>query len=174
MFPIVVLEGPIVTIIAGFLASKNYMDFWISYFISIIANIFADTIYYYIGKYSKNKFTRKLARKIGINESKSIRIQENIKKNVGKTLIIGKLAYVVTIPIIVACGTIKVPILKFIFYSTIGTSLISFIMILIGFYLGNALNEINSILNFISAIIILTIFIFIMHIARKKIKNKTI
>ena len=54
LFPLVVVEGPIVTLIAGFLVSTKFMAFIPAYITIIIADLVGDFGFYSIGRWCFN------------------------------------------------------------------------------------------------------------------------
>src|SRR3989338_6750213 len=56
LFPIVIVEGPIITVIAGFLSSLGQLNFFISYAIAVVGDVVGDCIYYALGFYGRQKF----------------------------------------------------------------------------------------------------------------------
>ena len=55
LFPLVVVEGPIVTIIAGFLVSLGFMDFIPTYLTIVSGDLVGDFVYYSAGRWWLNK-----------------------------------------------------------------------------------------------------------------------
>lgn len=55
LFPIVVVEGPIITVIAGFLSSLGYLNIIIAYLVVVAGDIVGDSAYYAIGFYGRKK-----------------------------------------------------------------------------------------------------------------------
>ena len=55
LFPLVVIEGPVVTIITGFLVSLGFMDFIPAYFTIMAGDLTGDVLYYSAGRWWLNK-----------------------------------------------------------------------------------------------------------------------
>ena len=50
-FPLMIIEGPIVTLIASFMASMGVFDVWFVLFLSVLGDLIADIIFYGIGRW---------------------------------------------------------------------------------------------------------------------------
>lgn len=124
LFPISILEGPIITIISGFLVSLGKLNFLTCFIILVLGDLLGDSIHYVIG-YFGYKF-------------KSItRISnEQFAQHPIKTLLIGKMTLGVGSLVLIAAGLSKYPFKKFIFYNFIVSFLKTFILLLVGYYFG--------------------------------------
>ena len=66
LFPIMVFEGPIITILAGFLSSLGYLNIFIAYGIVVMGDIVGDSLYYAAGRWSKQFIFTRWGRYIGV------------------------------------------------------------------------------------------------------------
>ena len=55
LFPLALVEGPVIAIVAGFLIRLGYLDLSAAYLIMCAGDFFPDTAYYYIGKLAHSK-----------------------------------------------------------------------------------------------------------------------
>lgn len=90
LFPVMVLEGPIITIIAGFLSSLELLNPFLVYAVVVIADLFGDFVYYAIGRWGRKNFINKWGKYIGLSAAKIIRLESHFEKHTRKTLIFGK------------------------------------------------------------------------------------
>ena len=109
LFPILVIEGPIATLIAGFLASPNAHIFNIVflYFFVLVADIFGDSLYYWIGRLTGKKIlTRfKLWKNKDYDYEKAMK--EYFNKRGPITIMLGKISHGFGWPSMLAAGAIK-------------------------------------------------------------------
>lgn len=163
LFPLMVLEGPIVTVIAGFLISLGTMSWTAAYIIIVIGDLVGDLMFYYIGKIGRLKWVRRWGKYIGLTEYRVERVEKFFKEHPGKTLLFGKFSHVVGAPVIIAAGMAKMPILHFLWWNFLGTLPKSLILLLLGFYFGQAYVLINRYLNdfFIAGTILVIILALI-------------
>lgn len=152
LFPIIVIEGPIISVVAGFLIALNYLSFYGAFIVVVFGDLVGDVLDYSIGRWGGRKIIDKWGRYIGINSEQVKKVEGHFERNAGKTLLLGKALHGIGGVFLYAAGAAKVPILKFIWFNFLGTVPKSFILILIGFYFGHAISTVKSYLELISAI----------------------
>ncbi|MFA6027576.1 MAG: DedA family protein [Patescibacteria group bacterium] len=176
-FPAAVVEGPIVTIIAGFLVGQDMMNFAIVYVIAVAGDVAGDVLHYAIGRWGRQSLIDKWGKYFGITTARIKSFDKHFKNHSGKTLLLGKLAHGVGGVILAAAGASKVPLKKFIFYNTIGSIPKSLLLILIGFYFGQAFYRINKYLDYFAfstfalGVLLLLVYMGVLRYG-KKIKKK--
>ncbi|MCX6763459.1 MAG: DedA family protein [Candidatus Moranbacteria bacterium] len=162
LFPIVVIEGPIITVIVGLMVSLGSLNFLIAFPLIVVADVVGDCLYYAIGRYAGKRFLERWGRYIGIKISDLDKIENHYKQHSGKTLVIGKLSHAFGVAVLLGAGMAKMPISEFIWYNFIATVPKSLVLFLIGFYFGNFYNQINKYLDYTA---IASLFIFIIFVA---------
>ncbi len=172
LFPVVVVEGPIATVIAGFIISLGIMNFILAYFVVVFGDITGDAIYYAIGRWGRESFLEKWGKYIGFPVEKIVPIEKHFENHGARTLFIGKMAHGIGAVFLIAAGLVKMPFLKFISANFLATLVKSLGLLLIGYFFGQAISKINSILEFIGAISIsagiIIIFIFFHYYKNKE------
>lgn len=173
LFPIVVVEGPIVTVIAGFLASTGQLNPFVAYGIVVVGDLTGDTVSYMIGRWGRRRFIERWGHYIGLTIERIQKIEQHFDRHTAKTIILGKLAYSLEMPFLVAAGLAKVPYRRFLFYTFIPTVPKSLLFLLIGYYFGRAYVEFSRYLNFtalamVALALLLTLIYFIIRKASRK------
>lgn len=179
LFPLAIAEGPIVTVIAGFLSSLGRFNIYAVYTVVVAGDVIGDGVYYAFGYYGRQKFTERWGHLVGITTERVLRLEKHFEKHSGKTLVIGKLSHAVGGVVLVAAGMAKVPFWKFIWYNFISTLPKSLILLLIGFYFGETYNKISTYFDYtaigtISLTIIFLVTYFVVKKASKKYGNENI
>lgn len=162
LFPIAVAEGPIVTILAGFLASQGKLGFFTAYIVIVSGDLVGDSIYYAIGRFARRSAIERWGYYVGITPEKIERLTKHFQNNSGKTFLIGKITNVLGVIILVAAGLVKMPFKKFSLYNIVITLPKSLMLLLIGFYFGQAYVRINKYLNSTALAILVIIVLFIL------------
>ena len=155
LFPITILEGPIVTMISGMLSSPafGYMSvFWV-YPIVVIGDLVGDVITYAFGYYGRHGFIHRWGKYFGLNDERVQAVEDHFEKHPGKTLLIGKLTHAAGGPILFAAGMGNVPFWKFLWYNFIGTLPKSLVLMLLGYFFGHALDQINNGIGYVSGVV---------------------
>lgn len=170
LFPLVFIEGPATTIVAGFAASIGIMNIAVALVVVIIADLAADSLYYAIGRLGRENFVQKWGHFVGIDAKKAIYLEDNFSHHIGKSLWIGKTTLVIGIAFLVTAGLMRYPFKKFFTINLIATSIKSLIFILIGFYFGQTFNLLKRDLNYLMiGTTIIAIALISMLFIRKKI-----
>lgn len=173
LFPITVIEGPIITIIAGFLSSVDLLNIFIVYPVIVVADLTGDFIYYSIGRWGRENFLDKYGKYFGLKKSNIEKLEEHFDRHTKKTLILGKLSHAFGAPILVAAGIVRFPILKFLWFNALATIPKSLIFLLIGFYFGQAYVKFNKYLNYFSiGFLVLAILLIIAYYAYNRIRRR--
>ena len=162
LFPLVAIEGPIVTVIAGFLASLGQMEFIIALIIVITGDLAGDTIYYLLGKWGGRPWMKRWGHYIGLNEHRIAKLETHFKKHPAKTLLLGKLAHGFGGPVLAAAGLADLPYLSFFLFNLAPTVPKSLLLFLLGFYFGIVNNYFNSVIIILFSFSVLLCLLFFM------------
>jgi len=176
LFPLACFEGPLVAIIVGFFIHLGYLDILPSYLLLIAGDFFPDTIYYYIGRYSnKSKIIKKYISKSNFLSKNFDQIKTIWHTHTLKTMFFAKLAYGLSIPLLISSGNAKLPYKKFVFNVIIVSIFQYGIFLLIGYYFGRSSGLMAKYIKFAGiiigfiGIIIIVAYIFIKKYAKKQI-----
>jgi len=177
LFPFAVLEGPIVTVIAGYLSSMNLLNFWIVYGVVVLGDTVGDILYFAAGKWGRMKFCRRWGRFLDMRIERVERLEKYFAKHAGKTLFWGKFGYGVVGTLMFAAGIADVSFMRFLGFTFIATLIKSMILVQIGFYFGYAYEQIKIYLDYTSyitialAILLILIYIYFQRRAKNILEN---
>jgi len=175
LFPLTVLEGPIVTVTAGLMSSLGLMNFYIVYIIVVAGDLTGDGLYYSIGRWGRRPLER-WGKYIGMHPEKIEQIEKHFNEHGGKTLIAAKLSHAVGGIVLVSAGIARIPFRKFIFFNFWATLPKSLVLILIGYYFGDTYMKLQKFVDsawvgtFSIAILMFVIYMFLRR-AGKKLSN---
>jgi membrane protein DedA with SNARE-associated domain len=160
LFPIAIVEGPIISIIAGFLISTKVLNPFITYPVLVFGDVVGDTLYYALGRYGGERFVLRWGHRIGITPSALTKTENLLHRHGAKLYIFGKVQGLGSL-ILIAAGITKIPYPRFIWINTLITLVKTFILVLIGYYFGYAYATIDGYLNkagIISTLVIVIVF----------------
>jgi len=173
LFPIVVIEGPIITVIAGYLTQQGILIFFIAYVVIIIGDLVGDALYYALGRWGRNGIVDKWGKYVGLSRERISSLDDHFKKHSGKTILLSKLAHGVGAIILAAAGASKMPFWKFIFYNFVGSIPKSLALMTVGYFFGHAYNEINKYFDSAGlATIFVAILALIIYLINRSLKKK--
>lgn len=172
-----VIEGPIVTVISGFLSAQGLMNPVFVYLVVITGDLTSDSLYYFLGRWGKNGAINKWGKYIGLSMDKISSLEKHFAKHGGKTVVFGKLAHGIGVVALAAAGASKMPYGKFLLFSFLGVMFQSLLFVLIGYYFGHAYTRIGQYFDYyaIFALIVVIILIVVYFLIRKysqKIEKK--
>ena len=168
LFPIAVLEGPIITIIAGFLVSLGKMNFFLAYMFVVLGDVVGDFLYYAIGRWGGKPFLVRWGKYLGVKEKHVEKIEKTFLEHSKKTLLFGKFSHAFGLLVLFSAGIAKEDIFEFLWVSTAGTMVKSMALLLVGFYFGYAYTKINTYIDYyvyvvIAAVVIIGVLYFIFN-----------
>ena len=166
------LPSEIVLPLAGILASEYNMNIILVILASIIGGIVGSLTNYYLGYCFGNPLIYKLKKKYPKTKraiKESYRWMEKYEKI---SVMLSRLVPIARTFISIVAGVTRMGVWEFILYSSVGISLWNTILILIGFVIGDNMNQISYILGTYSkAIAILLVISFIIYLV---LKNKNV
>ncbi len=164
IFLLVMIEGPIVSVITGSLIALGILNFIIAYIVIVTADLAGDSLHYAVGRYGGEKFINKWGHLIGLKPKDIIYLEKHYSDKGLSTLLIGKISHGIGGVVLISAGLAKMPFPKFIFYNFVATIVKSLVFLLLGFYFGQAITKINSVFEFIGytfiCLLIATIIIY--------------
>ena len=150
IFPFAVFEGPIVTIIAGFLSSLRQLNFWLAFAVVAFGDLAGDSFYYALGRFGRKRFLEKYGKYVGLHMARVEKLELHFQNHPWKIFGFGKFAHGTGSLILAAAGLAKVPYFKFLGYNIPTTLANSLVLITIGFYFGHAYESFDTYFGYAS------------------------
>ncbi len=177
LFPVTLFEGPIITVIAGYLSSLGFLNFYIAYIIVVLGDTAGDLLYYAAGRWGRWQFSKKWGYLFDIEEGKAAKMEKYFSRHAGKTLFVGKFGYGFVGSLLFASGIANVSVLRFLAFTFPATLIKSMMLLLVGFYFGYAYKRIAVYLDYTSyimvatAILLVIIYFSFQRRAKKMLEN---
>ena len=151
VFPLSVIEGPAVCVLAGFAVSLGYLG-PIGVFITLmLGDVVGDALYYALGRFGRKSFIDKYGKYLGLNARRIEMLESYFVKYHWQVLLIAK-TQAVGSPALVAAGVAKAPFGKYLWYNTLGSLPKVLVLEIIGFYFGKSYAAINTYIGYVAAI----------------------
>jgi membrane protein DedA with SNARE-associated domain len=171
IFPIAVVEGPIIMIISGFLVNLGVLNAFIAYSVLVVADVLGDTVYYFIGRYWRKTFwVKKLMSFFGYDETTELYLEEHFRKHKFRTFLIGKFTHGIGGMIEIASGIAGMRFWEYLFISFVTTMPKALVLVSIGYYAGIYYEKINGYFQNFAFITIGAVLIFVFFTVSKKLK----
>lgn len=136
MLPLMILEGPVATLISAMLASMGAFFWPWVLLLSILGDIIGDVILYWIGYKYGMHFVRKIGKHIGITEALVLRMEKYFTRHGGKTIFAVKSTVGLCWATFTAAGIVKMDFKKFLKYSFLGGIVWSGSLVAMGYFYG--------------------------------------
>ncbi len=149
LIPLAVAEGPIVSVIAGFLVTLGVFNLFAVYIIMVLGDILGDAIFYYIGYSGKTLFHYYFK----MNEEKIAKAKLYFEKNHNKAIAGSKIMWGIGTAGLIAAGVLHVPYKKYFKTCAMYSLAQSFIMMLLGVFFGQAYEIIGKYINYYASIV---------------------
>ncbi len=179
VFPLAIIEGPIITIISGLLAHLGYFSFVVVYLVLVLSDMVGCTLYYLAGRYWRNLvWIKKYLNKWGYSENTEKFLEEHFRKHKIETIVIAKFSHGFGWMAHISAGVAKVNYFEFLIFNILSAIPKTLLLMSIGYYIGNSINKINGYLGVISLTAIITVILivlfFVINPYVKKFWNKDI
>ncbi len=172
LFPFLILEGPVVTVIAAFLASPAHpiLSLPILLVEVIAADLAGDVFYYCLGRFSSKSGILKWGAKFGLTPSRFQKLEDHFVDHGGKTIAAGKIGHGIGWPTMIAAGATRMNFWRFLSIN-LGVSLIKTgVLIFLGYYYGESYNVLSNYIHYggliLSALLIGGIIAYILWKSR--------
>jgi membrane-associated protein len=175
LFPLAIVEGPVVAVIAGLLCSNQILNILFVYPIIVAGDITGDSLCYLFGRFGVPSFVKKIALKLGVKPEKIAVVRSYFDTNPIKTISLSKIALGIGVAGIYLAGNAKIPYKKFIVVC-FATSVLQYVFYLtLGLLFGSAYVQINRYLNMASTLMILaSVAVLLWLFIKSKLKNKPV
>lgn len=170
ILPLMIIEGPIVTILAAFMASVGIFNIWVVLILSITGDITGDILLYWIGRIWGIIFVRKIGKYIGITEKLVLKMEHFFEKHGGKTIFSIKSTTGLCWATWVAAGIVKMNFRRFVWYSFLGGIVWSSFLVFMGYFFGELYEQIVEYIKFAGWIVfgIAVVLILVINFYKKK------
>lgn len=170
MFPIAIFEGPVLAVVGGVLVMSGIINPVYLYIILVLGDMVGDSIYYTIGRMSKNMWSGKLGRFFGVTEEKLIIAKEYFSLHRKKALVLSKVIHGIGVAGLFAAGNLRINYFRFV-YTCMAVSIVqSALLLVIGMFFGNAYQQIGTYLDYFAATTVVIGFIIILFLVLKRLK----
>ena len=173
LFPLAIAEGPLVTIVAGYLASRGYVDPFLVFAVVVSADLTGDLVLYGAGRWSRRGANVRWGRYLGITRENLELVEHHFRRHGGKTLLAGKAAQLVGALILFAAGAARMRPRRFLAFNVLATVPKSLILVLFGYFFGRAIGRAASALDYATVafggavVLVLTLYVLPRHVLRR-------
>jgi len=136
ILPLMIIEGPIVTILSAMLAATGVFNVWVVLVLSMLGDVVGDVALYWAGNIGGMKFVDNIGKYMGITRNLVLKMEKYFKCHGGKTIFAVKSTTGLCWATFVAAGIVKMDFSKFVKYSIFGGIVWSGFLVVMGYFYG--------------------------------------
>jgi len=175
MLPLMIIEGPVVTIVAAMLASLGAFAWPMVLFFSVLGDVVGDVILFLLGRRFGMKFVHGFGRYMGITESLVLKMERYFRKHGGKTIFAVKSTTGLCWATFVAAGIAGMDFGKFVKFSILGGIVWSGFLVAMGYFYGYLWREVSNYIDWVGWIIgVVAVLTYVFITFFKKRESRTI
>lgn len=142
--PLALVEGPIVTVIAAWLASLGHLDIIAVAVVVILADLAGDVALYAVGRRGPRLLPARWRAWLRLDDDSIEALVDHYRHRGGRILVFGKLTHSLGALLLVAAGAARMPLGPFLAYNTLATVPKSLFFLGIGWGFGATLGRVDA------------------------------
>ncbi|MBI3631968.1 MAG: VTT domain-containing protein [Candidatus Vogelbacteria bacterium] len=170
LLPAAIFEGPIVTVVAGFLSTFSILNPVIVYITVIVGDIIGDSACYAIGWFKTGYIVSFITKVLRVRDEEIDRVRKYFNVHHRKAVAMSKLFHGVGVAGLITAGHIKVPFWRYIGTCFFVTLFQAAIFLLLGIFFGGSYLAINQYFNNFAAATVVGAFAVVVFFALKNLK----
>ena len=163
-----VLEGPVITVLAAFLASKGVFDLLPLALVLVAGDLLGDLGHYLIGRRGLARIPPRWRHRLGLGTARTNALAQQFARQGGRILVIGKLTHSVGAVVLVAAGVARMPVLPFLGYNLVAALPKTALLMALGWFAGDALDRVALWLDRGAALLVLPVALALLWMLRRR------
>jgi len=172
LFAIMVVEGPIATVVGAFLAAQSVLTLPTVYAMAVLADLTGDLLLYLLGRFGHQPRILLRGRKGAIRRMRLIALKVRFQRQGLRLLIIGKLTHAAGFLILLAAGAARMPLGRFLAGNLLATLPKAALFLAIGYFEGAAWQRIDKALWLFSSAMFALLFFAAAVRLRHRLKSR--
>ncbi len=146
IFPLAIIEGPIIMMLSGILLRLDYVSFYPVYLTLMAGDLCADVLWYGVGYHGGHPLVRKYGHFVGIDEDLVSKTEEAFHRHQNKILFLSKITmgFGFALVILITAGIARIPFRKYLAFNAIGQLVWTGVLIALGYFFGGAVAKIDQ------------------------------
>jgi membrane protein DedA with SNARE-associated domain len=166
--PLAVLEGPIVTVIAGYLASLSILKLWQVVPCVILADILGDSLLYLLGRLALGSIGPTWRDRLGLSPRRLFYLIRGFRRNGTRILVAAKLTHAAGFAALTAAGAARMRFADFIIANILAGVPKCLFFVALGYLFGSAYERVAGWLSVEAALLLLlglslAVFVYLRH-----------
>lgn len=168
MLFLMIIEGPIATMVAAFLASLGLFNIYVVLLLSILGDIIGDILLYALGFFGGHPLLVKAEKFLKIKQSVIDKIKKKFKEKGSQIIFSVKTTTGLCWIAFILAGTVRMSFQKFVLFSFLGGILWSGLLVALGYFFGYAAEQIEQYIKFAGWAIFSCAVLIVLYISTRK------
>ena len=135
--PLALIEGPIVSVLGGYLAGHGLLNLWALLAVVIAADLLGDAILYAIGQRGGRLLPSRLRARLMANTPLQERLRREMRDHGARMLVIAKITHGAGFAVLMAAGAARYPFARFLAVNLAATIVKSSALVALGWWMGD-------------------------------------
>ena len=170
MLLVMIIEGPIATLVASFLSSLGLFNIVVVFFLSLLGDVLGDLVCYAIGFWGGSRMLERARKKLKIQPRIIVRMEKLFRFHGFKTIFAVKSTTGLCWITFIAAGAFRMNFKKFLQGSIGGGLIWSTFLVISGYFFGFAFLEISKYIKYSGFVLI--ILVVVLYFGISKFKDK--
>jgi membrane protein DedA with SNARE-associated domain len=166
LVPFAVIEGPIVTVIAAYLARLGYMPVTGVFLVCVLGDLIGDALYYSLGRFGPRILSERWQARLGMTAARKLALGAHFNEKGGRTLLFGKWTHSAGLPIMIASGMGHMNFWAYMGYNLLGTVPKTLLFTALGYYIGHAYASIDTYIYRVSLLLLVVVVAVAIYLFR--------
>lgn len=169
LIPISIVEGPIITVIAGFMVTLGLLNIWLVFLIIVLGDVIGDTMAYCFGRFGGGALLHRYGHRVGITATRVEQAKGYFSTNHKKALMMSKLIHGIGTAGLFAAGSLKIPYLRYVKTCFLISLIQAGVLLVLGIFFGHTYIQIGKYFDYYAAGGSVIMLAFIAFLIFKKI-----
>ena len=146
LFPLALVEGPVIMTVSGVFLKLGYFTFWPLYFVLMAGDLTADILCYAVGYYGGHPLVHRYGKYFSISDALLTKTETAFHRHQNKILFISKITMGLgfALVILITAGVMRIPFKKYLVFNALGQTVWTALLIGIGYFFGSVVVLVNE------------------------------
>ncbi|MEZ5684409.1 MAG: VTT domain-containing protein [Paracoccaceae bacterium] len=138
LLPLAILEGPLISLLTGYLASRGAVPFLPAYLCLVAADLLGDLLLYLLGRHGRMIVPGRILRRLGLTRRRLTGLSRRFRRDGDRYLLLGKLTHSAGFAVLIAAGATHLPLARFLLINLAGSIPKTLTLLVFGWIFGES------------------------------------